>query len=130
MVPHYQDAIDMDEVVLRHGHNEKIRRLAQEIAVMRLAVGEQRLSSPRWPASDAASDPMHSIRQTFSHTGAAGEIPTAGYSVANHVWEMGALHERLMKAPFAPYAGNTWKWVFNLWGRRRRAFVIHNSQTL
>lgn len=26
MVPHYQDAIDMDEVVLRHGHNEKIRR--------------------------------------------------------------------------------------------------------
>lgn len=36
---------------------------------MRLAVGEQRLSSPRWPANDTDSDPMHSIRQTFSEGG-------------------------------------------------------------
>jgi hypothetical protein len=48
MVPHHQAAIDMARAVLRYGHNEKIRRLAQEIivtqqqeiAVMRLAVGE------------------------------------------------------------------------------------------
>jgi hypothetical protein len=48
MVPHHQGAIDMAAAVLRYGHNEKIRRLAQEIivtqrqeiAVMRLAVGE------------------------------------------------------------------------------------------
>jgi Domain of unknown function (DUF305) len=48
MVPHHQGAIDMARAVLRHGHDEKIRRLAQEIivtqqqeiAVMRLAVGE------------------------------------------------------------------------------------------
>jgi hypothetical protein len=48
MVPHHQGAIDMALVVLRYGHNEKVRRLAQEIivtqqeeiAAMRLAVGE------------------------------------------------------------------------------------------
>lgn len=48
MVPHHHGAIDMAQTVLRYGHNGKIRRLAQEIivtqqqeiAVMRLAVGE------------------------------------------------------------------------------------------
>ena len=48
MVPHHQGAIDMALAVLRHGRNPQIRRLAQEIivtqqqeiAVMRLAVGE------------------------------------------------------------------------------------------
>lgn len=48
MVPHHQGAIDMAIAVLRYGHNEKIRRIAQEIIVtqqqeivaMRMAVGE------------------------------------------------------------------------------------------
>jgi Domain of unknown function (DUF305) len=48
MVPHHQGAIDMAVAVLRHGRNPQIRRLAQEIivtqqqeiAVMRLAVGQ------------------------------------------------------------------------------------------
>ncbi len=48
MVPHHQGAIDMALAVLRYGRNERIRRLAQEIivtqqqeiAAMRLAVGE------------------------------------------------------------------------------------------
>ena len=48
MVPHHQGAIDMARAVLRYGHNEQIRRIAQEIVVdqlqeitaMRLAVGE------------------------------------------------------------------------------------------
>jgi uncharacterized protein (DUF305 family) len=48
MVPHHQGAVDMARAVLRHGHNEQIRRLAQEIivtqqqeiTVMRNAVGE------------------------------------------------------------------------------------------
>jgi len=47
MVPHHQGAIDMAMAVLRYGHNEQIRRLAQEIivtqqqeiAAMQLAVG-------------------------------------------------------------------------------------------
>jgi uncharacterized protein (DUF305 family) len=49
MVPHHQGAIDMAVALLRYGHNEKIRRLAQEIivtqqeeiAAMRLAVSEK-----------------------------------------------------------------------------------------
>jgi uncharacterized protein (DUF305 family) len=48
MVPHHQGAIEMAQAELRYGHNEQLRRLAQEIivaqtqeiAVMRLAVGE------------------------------------------------------------------------------------------
>jgi hypothetical protein len=48
MVPHHQGAIEMARSVLRYGHNAQIKRLAQEIivtqqqeiAVMRLAVGE------------------------------------------------------------------------------------------
>jgi DUF305 family protein family protein len=47
MVPHHQGAIEMAQAVLRYGHNEQLRRLAQEIVVtqqqeiaaMRLAVG-------------------------------------------------------------------------------------------
>jgi len=48
MSPHHQGAIEMAQAVLRNGHNEQIRRLAQEIivtqqqeiAAMRLAIGE------------------------------------------------------------------------------------------
>jgi len=48
MIPHHQGAIDMALAVLRHGKNEQIRRLAQEIivtqqqeiAAMRLALGQ------------------------------------------------------------------------------------------
>jgi uncharacterized protein (DUF305 family) len=49
MVPHHQGAIDMAQALLRHGRNEQLRRLAQEIiveqtqeiAVMRLALGQR-----------------------------------------------------------------------------------------
>jgi uncharacterized protein (DUF305 family) len=58
MVPHHQGAIDMARAELRYGHNEPLRRMAQEIivtqqqeiAAMRLAVGEPQLSSA--PAPD------------------------------------------------------------------------------
>jgi uncharacterized protein (DUF305 family) len=48
MVPHHQGAIDMAQAELRYGHNEQLRRMAQEIivtqqaeiAAMRLALGE------------------------------------------------------------------------------------------
>ena len=33
MVPHHQGAIDMAQALLRYGHNEQLRRLAQEIVV-------------------------------------------------------------------------------------------------
>jgi hypothetical protein len=49
MVPYHQGAIDMAQAVLRYGHNEQLRRLAQvivvtqqqQIAAMRLVVGEK-----------------------------------------------------------------------------------------
>jgi uncharacterized protein (DUF305 family) len=48
MVAHHQGAIDMARALLRHGHNEQLRRIAQEIivdqmqeiAAMKLAVGD------------------------------------------------------------------------------------------
>jgi hypothetical protein len=66
MVPHHQGAIDMARILLRDGKNEQLKRLAQEIivtqqqeiAAMRLAVGEPlppSIPSPTQPASGAAS---------------------------------------------------------------------------
>jgi uncharacterized protein (DUF305 family) len=59
MVPHHQGAIDMALVVLRYGRNPQIRRLAQEIivtqqqeiAMMRLAVGQPLLPSGPSPTA-------------------------------------------------------------------------------
>jgi len=64
MVPHHRLAIDMAVAVLRYGHNEKIRRLAQEIIVtqqqeitaMRLAVGEPLPPSAPSPTSPPPRD--------------------------------------------------------------------------
>ena len=65
MVAHHQGAIDMAQALLRHGHNEPLRRLAreiivtqqQEIAAMRLALGEPlppMTAAPDQPASLSA----------------------------------------------------------------------------
>jgi DUF305 family protein family protein len=70
MVPHHQGAIDMAQAVLRYGHNEQLRRLAQEIVVtqqqeiaaMRLAVGDQlppSVAAPTQPDSHGATDMSH-----------------------------------------------------------------------
>jgi len=64
MVPHHQGAIDMALAVLRYGHSEKLRRLAQEIivtqqeeiAAMRLAVGQPlppSVPSPTTPSAES-----------------------------------------------------------------------------
>ena len=65
MVPHHQGAINMAQAVLRYGRNEQLRRLAQEIVVtqqqeiaaMRLAVGED---LPPSMASPTQATPMTS----------------------------------------------------------------------
>ena len=62
MIPHHQGAIDMAQAELRHGHNEQLRRIAQEIIVeqqqeiqaMDLALGRP------LPPSVAAPDQMSS----------------------------------------------------------------------
>jgi hypothetical protein len=63
MTPHHQGAIDMAQAVLRNGRNEQIRRLAQEvivtqqqeIAAMRLAIGEPLPPSVPSPTQVSAS---------------------------------------------------------------------------
>jgi uncharacterized protein (DUF305 family) len=76
MVPHHQGAIDMAQAELRYGHNEQLRRMAQEIVVtqqqeiatMRLAVGENlppSVASPTQPGPAPAPGAMPS--STSSH---------------------------------------------------------------
>ena len=57
MIPHHQGAIDMALVLLKYGHNERLKRLAQsiiveqgqEITYMRGLLDPPR---PRWPDTD------------------------------------------------------------------------------
>jgi hypothetical protein len=76
MVPHHQGAIDMAQAELRYGHNEQLRRIAQEIVVeqqqeivaMRVALG-QPLPTPA-PAPDQqqpASIPAAPAHPTSGH---------------------------------------------------------------
>jgi hypothetical protein len=78
MVPHHQGAIDMAKAFLRYGHNEQLRRMAQEIVVtqqqeiaaMRLAVGEQLpppVASPTQPAPVPGPPPMSHTSTNASH---------------------------------------------------------------
>jgi hypothetical protein len=54
MIPHHQGAVDMAVLILRYGHNEQLRRIAQEIIVnqrqeidaMRLALGQPLQAAP------------------------------------------------------------------------------------
>jgi hypothetical protein len=63
MIPHHQGAIDMAQAELRYGHNEQLRRIAQEIIVeqqqeitaMRLALGQP--LPPSAPAPDQGQVP-------------------------------------------------------------------------
>jgi len=63
MIPHHQGAIDMAEAELRHGHNEQLRRIAQEIivdqqqeiAAMRLALGDALPASIAAPTRPVAA---------------------------------------------------------------------------
>jgi hypothetical protein len=65
MIPHHEGAIAMAQAMLRYGHNEQLRRLAQEIivtqqqeiATMRLAIGE--LPNQSQPAPASGPEAMH-----------------------------------------------------------------------
>lgn len=68
MIPHHQGAIDMAQAELRHGRNEQLRRIAQEIivsqqqeiAAMRLALGDPlpAAAPAPTPAASAAPPPV------------------------------------------------------------------------
>jgi YVTN family beta-propeller protein len=56
MVPHHQGAIEMSEAELRYGHNEQLRRLAQEIIVTQQdEISAMRLAGPVTFAGQAPS---------------------------------------------------------------------------
>jgi hypothetical protein len=71
MVPHHQGAIAMAQAMLRYGHNEQLRRLAQEIivtqqqeiAAMRLAIDEPPTPSQRAPFSEPMAVSDHHSRR-------------------------------------------------------------------
>jgi uncharacterized protein (DUF305 family) len=75
MVPHHQGAIEMAQAELRYGHNEALRRMAQEIIVtqlqeisaMRLALGQP--LPPSVPSPDqippAATNDSKSSNATY-----------------------------------------------------------------
>jgi hypothetical protein len=58
MIPHHQGAIDMAQAELRYGHNEQLRRIAQEIIVeQRQEIVAMRLALDQpLPPSAAAPD--------------------------------------------------------------------------
>lgn len=74
MVPHHQGAIDMAQAELRHGHDERLRRIAQEIIVeqqqeivaMRLALG-QPLPAPEPAPDQLMPGPSSTTRTTRAH---------------------------------------------------------------
>jgi hypothetical protein len=74
MVPHHQGAIEMAQAELKYGHNEQLRRLAQEIVVtqqqeipvMRRAVGDE-LPPSASPAQPGAMPSSTSSNDARSH---------------------------------------------------------------
>jgi uncharacterized protein (DUF305 family) len=68
MTPHHQGAIDMAQAELRYGHNEQLRRMAQEIivtqqqeiAAMRLALGQPLPPSVPSPDQLSSAQPIDS----------------------------------------------------------------------
>jgi len=75
MVPHHQGGIDMAVLELRYGKNEQLRRLAQEIivsqmqeiAAMKLAIGEQVTASVPAP-TQAGPMPAHNHMNMSART--------------------------------------------------------------
>nr|WP_292128369.1 DUF305 domain-containing protein [Brevundimonas sp.] len=76
MIPHHQGGIDMAVAALRHSRNPQVRRLAQEIiveqqqeiAALRLAVGDPLPPSGPVPTLPAAGPAMASGPGAASHT--------------------------------------------------------------
>lgn len=71
MTPHHQGAIDMAVIELRYGKNEQLKRIAQEIivdqmqeiAAMRLAIGEQMSTSTPAPTQSLPPSPAKNPHQ-------------------------------------------------------------------
>jgi hypothetical protein len=77
MMPHHRGAIDMAKAELQYGHNEQLRRMAQEIvvnqqqeiSVMQRALGDKSAVSPTKPA--AVFSPPTMSHETMGMSGDA-----------------------------------------------------------
>ena len=70
MVPHHQGAIDMAEAELSYGHDEPLRRLAQEIIVtqqQQIAVMRHALGEPLPPSAPSSHQPSSSSMHLLSY---------------------------------------------------------------
>jgi hypothetical protein len=63
MIPHHQGAIDMAIAVLKYGHNEQLKRLAQEIIVTQ----QQEIAAIRMAIGDPLPSSSASPTQPISH---------------------------------------------------------------
>jgi hypothetical protein len=76
MIPHHQGAIAMAVLELRYGHNEQLRRIAQEIivdqqqeiAAMRFALGQSPPPSAPAPTRNDATRAPNSDAPTAAHS--------------------------------------------------------------
>jgi len=88
MIPHHQGAIDMAEAYLRYGSNEQLKRIAQEIivdqqqeiAAMRLALGDPLPASTAAPTQVDASSASGSANLNTSRSSPA---MSSGMSMMN-----------------------------------------------
>ncbi len=101
MVPHHQGAIDMAQAVLRYGHNEQLRRLAQEIivtqqqeiAAMRLAIGDK---LPPSVASPTQPEPVQPAPVLDQPPAAHGETGMSQGTLSSGAMSSGAMSHSSM----------------------------------
>jgi hypothetical protein len=82
MIPHHQGAIDMAQAELRHGKNEQLRRIAQEIIVeqqqeivaMHVALG-QPLPPPAATPDQIGASKAAAPHQPSMHMNMSGPMP-------------------------------------------------------
>ena len=71
MIPHHQGAIDMAQAELRYGHNEQLRRIAQEIIVdqqQEIVVMRLALHQPLPPSAAAPDQPLDMLARAPAMT--------------------------------------------------------------
>ena len=92
MVPHHQGAVDMALAELKYGHNEQLRRLAQEIvvtqqqeiSVMRRAIGGKLPPSAPSPTQPGATPASRSSAQDGASEQHAPPAATMSHDAMSH----------------------------------------------
>jgi uncharacterized protein (DUF305 family) len=79
MIPHHQGAVDMANAELKYGHNEQLRRLAQEI----VASQPQEITAMRNAVSDGQSSPVQAPAESTPRSASTnGSIAHGGMKMS------------------------------------------------